>query len=290
MVVAPQLIRIVPGMALKRMVWSLVRRREFDYKTRTPRGWRISGNTRDWIQRTLYYFGVWEPRLTAWIESRLKPGDGFIDVGANVGYFTLLASSCVGPEGQVVAIEAMPTIYEHLARHVRENGLTNTRVVNKAAVGPDAPDEVSLYWGDAGNIGSTGLLRQNGSSNSVTVPASTLAGILTDEECRRARLIKVDVEGVEDEAIRGLQLDSGRFNDSLELIVEVACEPERAARREWLMNHLQRLGFFPYVLPEPHNFRHYVRPKQTSVSPQRLRGPLTRMHNVIFSRIDAETL
>lgn len=272
------------------MLWSLVRRREFDYETVTPRGWRINGHTRDWIQRTLYYFGLWEPNLTAWIERRLKRGDGFIDVGANVGYFTLLASDCVGPDGNVVAIEAMPAIYEHLARHIRDNGLTNTRVVNKAAVGPDAPAEVSLFWGDAGNLGSTGLLQQNDSLRSVTVAAGTLADILNDEECRRARLMKVDVEGVEDEVIRGLQLESGRFNESLELIVEVSCEPAREQRRTWLMNHLQRLGFFPYVLPESHNFRDFAYPRRALSSPRRLRGPLTRMHNVIFSRIDAETL
>ncbi|MBM0108624.1 FkbM family methyltransferase [Steroidobacter sp. S1-65] len=191
MALAPQLIRALPGLPLKRMLWSLVRRREFHYETVTPRGWRISGHTRDWIQRTLYYFGLWEPNLTAWIESRLKRGDAFIDVGANVGYFTLLASRCVGTDGNVVAIEAMPAICEHLARHVRDNGISNTRVVNKAAVGPDAPSEVRLFWGEAGNLGSTGMLQQDSASPSICVPASTLADILTDAECRRARLMKV---------------------------------------------------------------------------------------------------
>lgn len=272
------------------MVWSLLRRREFSYETVTPQGWRISGHTSDWIQRLLYYFGLWEPNLTAWIEGRLKPGDGFIDVGANVGYFTLLASRCVGPEGKVVAVEAMPAIFEHLARHVRDNALTNTRVVNKAAVGPDAPAEVRLFWGEAGNLGSTGMLQREAGVNSVTVAASTLADILTDEECRRARLIKMDVEGVEDEVLRGLGLESGRFNEALELIVEISIEPGREQRRAWLMDYMDRLGFFPYVLPESHNFRYYAYPEQSLLRPKRLRQPLTRMHNVIFSKVDAETL
>jgi len=288
--IASQLLRSLPGLALKRLLWSLIRRREFDFETVTAQGWRISGNTSDWIQRTLYYFGRWEPNLTAWIEGRLGKDDVFIDVGANVGYFTLLAASLVGPRGKVVAVEAMPAIFEHLSRHVRDNQLTNVRLIGQAAVGPDSPQEVTMFWGDAGNLGSTGMRQRDGSAGPIKVPASTLAAMLTDEECRRARLIKLDVEGVEAEAVRGLGLDSGRFNEQLELIIEIALEPEGLEQRTWLMNYLSGLGFFPYVLPESHNFRYYAYPGRSLLRPRRLREPLTRMHNVIFSRIDAESL
>lgn len=282
--------RSIPGLALKRLLWSLIRRREFAYETVTPQGWRISGHTRDWIQRALYYFGMWEPNLTAWIESRLGSSDVFIDVGANVGYFTLLASRRVGPHGKVVAVEAMPAIFAHLAKHVRDNQLANTRLIHQAAVGPGSPREVTMFWGNAGNLGSTSMLGREGDARSVTVAASTLAEMLTDEECRRARLIKMDVEGVEAETVHGLGLDSGRFNDHLELVVEIAVDPERLAQRTWLMEYLSGLGFFPYVLPESHNFRYYVYPKRSLLRPRRMREPLTRMHNVIFSRIDADEL
>lgn len=290
MAIAPKLIRGAPGIALKRLLWSLLRRREFEYEVITTQGWRISGHTRDWIQRTLYYFGLWEPNLSAWIASRLKHGDVFVDVGANVGYFTLLAAPCVGPDGKVVAIEAMPSIFEHLAKHVRDNGLTNTRLVNKAAVGPGSPSEVELFWGSAENIGSTGMMDRGGEGRGVSIPASPLSDILTDEECARARLIKVDVEGVEPETVDGLGLESGRFSKDLELIVEVAHEPERMERRAWLLDYLHNLGFFGYVLPENHHFRHYAYPENSRERPRRLREPLTRMHNVIFSRIDADHL
>jgi FkbM family methyltransferase len=288
--IAPRLIRGVPGLALKRLVWSLVRRREFEYVTTTPRGLRIEGNTRDWIQRHLYYFGLWEPSPSAWLARRLAPGDVFIDVGANVGYFTLLAARLVGASGGVVAVEAMPAIYQHLLRHVRANGLTNCRCVNEAAVGPDAPREATLFWGGEGNIGSSGMIGREGQNRAIRVPARPLQAILTDDECRRARVIKVDVEGVEAAAIRGLGLDSGRFDPSLELIVEVACEAESLAQREWLFGHLRDLGYFSYVLPEAHNFRCYAYPERFSASPQRLRAPLNRMQNVIFSRVDADAL
>lgn len=290
MAVAPKLIRGAPGIALKRLLWSLLRRREFEYHVVTPQGWRISGHTRDWIQRMLYYFGLWEPNLSAWIHGRLKQGDVFVDVGANVGYFTLLAAQCVGPGGKVVAIEAMPLIFEHLARHVRDNGLANTRLVNKAVVGPGSPPQVELFWGSAENLGSTGMMGHDGGGRGVCVDASTLSELLTDEECARARLIKIDVEGVEPEVVHGLGLESGRFSKDLELIVEVACDPQRLAKRAWLLDYLRGLGFFGYVLPEAHRFHHYAYPQNRRERPRRLREPLTRMHNVIFSRIDTDQL
>src|SRR5262245_30335322 len=49
-------------------------------------------DARDIVGKHIYYFGVWEPVLTQWLRERLKPGDTFIDVGANVGYFSALAS------------------------------------------------------------------------------------------------------------------------------------------------------------------------------------------------------
>ena len=290
MAIAPKLIRGTPGIALKRLMWSLVKRREFEYETVTPQGWRISGHTRDWIQRMLYYFGLWEPNLSAWIVSRLHSGDVFVDVGANVGYFTLLTARCVGPAGKVVAIEAMPAIFEHLARHVRDNRLTNVRLANKAAVGPGAPPEVELFWGSEENVGSTGMIGRDSVDPGVRVGASTLADILTDEECARARLIKIDVEGVEPETVHGLDLESGRFRQDLELIVEVAYDPKRMAQRAWLFEYLRGLGFCAYVLPETHRFRHYAYPDSARERPRRVGELPTRMHNVIFSRIDAAQL
>jgi hypothetical protein len=58
----------------------------------------------DVIQNYVYLFGTWEPDLTAFMRRRLRPGDTFIDVGANIGYLSTLGSKLVGPHGVVVAI------------------------------------------------------------------------------------------------------------------------------------------------------------------------------------------
>ena len=63
-------------------------------------------------------FGLWEPRETALIRGQLGPGDTFIDVGANFGYYTVIASKLVGEPGQVTAFEPDPVSFRLLGRNV----------------------------------------------------------------------------------------------------------------------------------------------------------------------------
>jgi FkbM family methyltransferase len=286
------MIRNVPTRPLKRLIFSLVRRREFCYETTTFRGWRLHGNTTDCIQRNLYYFGLWEPNLTTWIERRLSDGDVFVDVGANVGYFTLLAAQCVGTTGKVVAIEPMPEIFRHLSEHVTANALHNVRLVNEAAVGPGEEGTVTLYWGGEANIGSTSMLSHGELSRSAIAAARPLASILTDDECRRARVIKIDVEGVEAEAVRGLGLESGRFRDDLELVVEVSHDPNDQSKRARFLRYMEDLGFHAYISRDSNDgFRDLAVKSARRLPPIKLTTPnmLSRLENIIFSRLDPAT-
>src|SRR4051794_26991463 len=89
-------IRYAPSSFGKRWLWARCWR-HYAFRSRTIFGAKITGDTADLIQRYIYFFGVWEPDITAWLRSALKPGDCFVDVGANIGYYTLLASQVVGP-------------------------------------------------------------------------------------------------------------------------------------------------------------------------------------------------
>ena len=290
---APWMIRNLPTRALKRLIFSLVRRRQFCYQTTSFRGWLLHGNTTDRIQRDLYYFGMWEPSLTAWIEHRLSDGDVFVDVGANVGYFTLLAANCVGITGKVVAIEPMPEIFQHLSVHVAANSLHNVRLVDEAAVGPGAEGTVTLYWGGNANIGSTSMLTHGERSRSATAAARPLSSILTDDERRSARLIKIDVEGVEAEAVRGLGLESGSFRDDLELIVEVSHDPNDQSKAVRFIRYMADLGFHAYIARESNDgFRDLAVRSARRLLPIRLSASnaLLPVENVIFSRLDGDAV
>jgi FkbM family methyltransferase len=80
-----------------------------------------------------YALGTSEPRVQEFFATALRPGMVFWDVGANVGFFTVLAARLVGPDGHVVAIEPMPENLRALRHNVALNNLTNVIVVPCAA-------------------------------------------------------------------------------------------------------------------------------------------------------------
>ncbi len=118
---------------LRRLLEPTLRRTDRAFDTTTVDGARIAGRTGDMIERYLYLFGQWEPALTAWLRPRLRPGRTFVDVGANIGYFSLLAARRMGGSGRVVAVEASPETFARLRANLDRNAAGNVRALNVAA-------------------------------------------------------------------------------------------------------------------------------------------------------------
>lgn len=71
------------------------------------------------VSPALWTWGLWEPNETRWFVRSLRPGDVVVDVGANIGYYTLLGARLVGESGRVYAFEPDPASFEILARNVQ---------------------------------------------------------------------------------------------------------------------------------------------------------------------------
>jgi FkbM family methyltransferase len=201
----------------------------------------------DVIQRHIYSFGVWEPAITDFVKRRLEPGDTFIDVGANIGYYTLLASSLVGPTGSVVAVEASPSIYAALQDNLHLNGVTNVRPVHVAA--SDASGLVDIYLADPTNIGETTLLASRGFRQEAQIRCEPLTSILTEREVRSARVIKIDVEGHELPVMTGLMPILTETRSDLEILMEAnvdELEAQGSSVAE-LVERWERAGFHAYM-------------------------------------------
>jgi FkbM family methyltransferase len=252
------------------------------FEAPTQFGPRIAGDTFEVLQQHVYYFGVWEPVLTRWIESRLSPGDTFVDVGANVGYFSMLASRMVGANGSVVAIEASPTIFERLERGLRRNHLENVRAVLAAASSEEGRQMV--YLGPDSHTGLTATHLEPHLTPESEVRAAALPALLTPTELDRARLMKIDVEGAESDVIAGLAPRLADTSSDLEIAIEL-----HPGDRTELFETLGAAGFYPYRLDidySPLRYRHLAEPPR----PRRLREPVEGELDVIFSRVDAELL
>jgi FkbM family methyltransferase len=284
-------IRYAPWTAGKSRLWRRARKWKSDFAVRTIFGARMAGNTEDIIQRYIYFFGVWEPTLTRWLATRLKAGDVFVDVGANVGYFSLLASRLVGRRGLVIAVEASPDVVRRLRLNLDLNGAANVKVVNMAAAAK--PGTLLLFRGPSRNLGLSCVLETDQRSLAQQVctfdqaiPAAPLSEIVPRSDWRRVRIIKVDVEGAEASVVAGMLPILGEGRPDLELMVEVVPDALRAQGRTPadVLNQLAAFGFRPYLLPNCCEAEYYLNGHR----PEPIRpliDPVDAETDVIFSRV-----
>ena len=152
--------------------------------------------------------GLWETQVTQWLQGVLSPGQVFVDVGANVGYFTLLGGLLVGPSGRVVAVEAHPGLAELLRRNVIMNGLYGYVTTWHRAAWSSATTvqlHQRLNFSGASSVGAIGrdaLDRLGDDEEMVDVQAVVLDDLL--DGVGPVDVLKMDIEGAELQAFTGL--------------------------------------------------------------------------------------
>jgi len=162
----------------------------------------IRADLRDRIQRRMYWLGVYERPETRWLRSHLSTGDVFFDVGAHVGYYTLVAASCVGRTGTVYSFEPFPENFARLQLNLALNSYTHVvakdlAVSNRSGTSLFAPptrrDERG--WGS---------LTSNTEGEGVRISTIRLDDFVAAEGIKHITAIKVDIEGAEGLAIDGM--------------------------------------------------------------------------------------
>jgi FkbM family methyltransferase len=165
-------------------------------------GLRMEVVAADAIGRALYLYGLFEVRETTFVRAALRRGDLFVDVGANAGYYTLLASRIVGNDGAVVALEPSPRVRERLERNVRLNDLRNVTIRAQALAAEEG--EAPLFVSeDPNNSGIASLRPGAGRAAAPQMVAATTLDEIAEELDRPIDLLKVDVEGAELEVFAG---------------------------------------------------------------------------------------
>lgn len=181
-------------------------------------GYRMELDLGEHIQRMIY-LGAYERHETRWIRRQLRAGMTFVDIGANVGYFTLLAAGVVGRSGRVIAIEPSDPAADKLEKVVVDNRLTWVNV-ERYGLGR-MEGEQKLSQPSPHNHTPSMIGKPDRPGRKVRVRA--LDDCLADWQLQTIDLLKMDVEGFEPEVIAGASdcLQSGRvrnilceFNDS----------------------------------------------------------------------------
>lgn len=148
-----------------------------------------------------YILGTTEPVVQDFIADNLSRGDVFYDVGANVGFFTLIGARAVGPEGRVYALEPLPENVRALVRNISANGIEHVHVV-QAAVAAE-PRTGTLLVGSAQNsrLGQPGERTDRGT---LTVRTVSLDALVRDHGFPAPTLVKIDAEGAERAVLQGM--------------------------------------------------------------------------------------
>lgn len=263
------------------------------YEVEAADGTRFVCRIPDLVQSYIFIFGVWEPDLTAFIRRRMAPNRTFIDIGANVGYHSMIAAKAQPDGGRVVAIEASPDIAAHLREGLVLNGVSDrVTVVNKAV--SDSFGDLTIYRGPHHNTGLTTSLAGRGFTDGVAVECAPLDALLSDDDIETARLVKIDVEGAEVAVLHGMTDFLDRCAEDVEILVELSPKwwSDESHSPESVLQPFFDRGFHAYEIdnnlwPWRYLWPNVVRP------PQRSRGNFDRKRrriDLVLSRIDAPTL
>lgn len=199
------------------------------------------------ITRSMLVYGEYSPREAEVICSFLRPGDTVLDVGANLGTLTLAMAHAVGPSGRVIAFEPQEMIHRCLTETLAETGVSCVEA-RRQAVGA-ASGVAFIERKDPANPENFGGVGLTGAG--VGEPVELVS--LDDLGLRQCRLIKVDIEGLELEALHG----GTRLIEVHRPVLYVECD--RPGMQEPLTAFLEKIGYRVFLhrppLFSPNNFR-----------------------------------
>lgn len=191
---------IYPRTAYRSRRWRRFLRRNDDV-VNLKNGFRVRLNRRDTgLSVELASEGTHEPILTGILQRLVAEGATVVDVGANLGYFALLAARAAGQSGKVIALEPSPTSFELLLANVQLNNATNVSVRPEAAGDQAGNAELFLFrqanWNSLVDLDETSV-------DSVVVQVLALDDLLADEQ--NVDVVRMDVEGYEGRVLAGMR-------------------------------------------------------------------------------------
>lgn len=214
--------------------WSLLRRRTVPVVARTFWGDPVSLQYPDAASVALHRYGFLEAGLTTFVLRTLRPGMTFFDIGAHMGYYTLLASTLVGPAGQVHCFEPSVNTYAVLSQNVRSR--SNVKINPLAVSSQRATLQLSDYGCEFSmyNTLATGNL-EHSVREKIKPVIRDVQAISVDEYVAesgaRPHFIKVDAEGAESAILEGMKQTLEKIRPIISLEVGDLAEDRMSASR-----------------------------------------------------------
>ena len=188
--------------------------------------------------------GVYEEFETEIVKKIIKKGDVVVDVGANIGYYTLIFAKLVGKEGKVFAFEPEPTNFNILKKNVKINEYENVTLINKAVSNKTGKMTLDL---DEINKGGHSISKNN-SEKTIEIESIRLDDYFKTYY-GKINFIKLDIEGAEVEAIKGMSEILGK-NEEANIMAEYNPQSlsNLGTNSEEYLTSLMKFGFKIYDL------------------------------------------
>ena len=169
------------------------------------------------ISKKIAEQGIWEPFETELLTRLLTPGGCFVDVGANIGYYSVIAARCLGKTGRVYAFEPEADNFALLDKNIGHNALPNVTAVRAGL--SDRSGAASLYLNED-NRGDHQVYAGAGSRSTQAVELCEGTQYFAGREAR-IDVIKIDTQGAEAQVLRGLMPLLQQSLPTLQMIIEV---------------------------------------------------------------------
>jgi len=192
------------------------------------------------ISTELALFGIHEPLNTKMLAKQLRKDMICLDIGANIGYYTLLESKIVGNNGKIIAIEPSPVNFSKLQKNIQMEGATNIEVYNLAAGDKDGKIKFLLKkQSNLSRIVSEDEIKP--SDNIVEVPIRKLDGFLEERALKKLDFLRMDVEGYEFFIYMGIRNSIRKFSPTMQIEIHAHHLGEERTRE--LLEKLKEDGY-----------------------------------------------
>ncbi len=218
-------------------------------KTRFDKDLVIEANLDDWIQKQIYFFGRYEieKNQTKFWKKYLRAGMIVLDIGANIGYYSLMAAKRVKGTGLVYSFEPVTDTFIKLNKNIHLNQFQNIKVINKAM--SDTTGIIEIFTADVENTG-TASFSEHTHFSGVREKVETITGddFFLDEETKRLDLVKIDVEGAEMKVLKGMIKTLRKFKPLVLVEINKALLEKNGTRPYEIYQTLGSVGYEPYEI------------------------------------------
>jgi FkbM family methyltransferase len=173
------------------------------------------------ISSELLMFKTHEPLTTKFLSNELKKGMTCLDVGGNIGYYTLLESKIIGNDGKVIAIEPSPPNFQHLKKNLEIQDAKNVVAYNFAAGDVDGNVNFLVYPESNGSFTIPDGETTNLPGELIKVPAKRLDTFLEELKIENVDFVRMDVEGYESHILEGMKNTIKFFKPMFQIEVHV---------------------------------------------------------------------